>query len=617
MLLSTDVDHSGASHLSGPTSPPARAGGTVRRLVGAPVRPYFGRVLLGVVAMAVVAATTAINAWLMEPVLDEVFVKRDSSLLLIIPLAVIVIAAAKGIAGYLQSVIMNDVGQRIISDLQTRLFAHLMHADLAYYHETSSGQLTSRLTNDVSLLRGAVTTALAGIARDSLTLAFLIALMFYQDWRLALASFFVFPAAVWPIRRIGKRMRKVSTGAQNRAAELTAILTEAFQGIRHIKAYGMEEKETQRAAAAIERLAGLVNKAARVRSLSHPIMEVLGSLAIAIVIYYGGSQVIAGTTTPGTFFSFITALLLAYQPVKNLSNLNANLQEGLAAADRVFTVLDGEPRIGDRDKAAELTVRSGEIRFEDVSFAYGSAKNALNGVSLIVPAGKTAALVGPSGGGKSTIVNLIPRFYDPDGGRIRIDGADPAAVTLASLRRNIALVSQETGLFHDTIRANIAFGRSDASDSDIRRAAQLAGADEFIGALPDGYDSIVGERGAKLSGGQRQRLAIARALLRNAPILLLDEATSALDGESERQVQAALTELMRGRTTLIVAHRLSTVVDADVIYVIGDGRVVEQGRHAELVARGGLYARLYASQVAEERSQLVGLPPVAGAWARA
>ncbi len=617
MLLSTDVDHIGASHLSGPTSPPASAGGTFRRLVGAHVRPYFGRVLLGVVAMAVVAATTAINAWLMEPVLDEVFVKRDSSLLLIIPLAVIVIAAAKGIAGYLQSVIMNDVGQRIISDLQTRLFAHLMHADLAYYHETSSGQLTSRLTNDVSLLRGAVTTALAGIARDSLTLAFLIALMFYQDWRLALASFFVFPAAVWPIRRIGKRMRKVSTGAQNRAAELTAILTEAFQGIRHIKAYGMEEKETQRAAAAIERLAGLVNKAARVRSLSHPIMEVLGSLAIAIVIYYGGSQVIAGTTTPGTFFSFITALLLAYQPVKNLSNLNANLQEGLAAADRVFTVLDGEPRIGDRDKAAELTVRSGEIRFEDVSFAYGSAKNALNGVSLIVPAGKTAALVGPSGGGKSTIVNLIPRFYDPDGGRIRIDGADPAAVTLASLRRNIALVSQETGLFHDTIRANIAFGRSDASDSDIRRAAQLAGADEFIGALPDGYDSIVGERGAKLSGGQRQRLAIARALLRNAPILLLDEATSALDGESERQVQAALTELMRGRTTLIVAHRLSTVVDADVIYVIGDGRVVEQGRHAELVARGGLYARLYASQVAEERSQLVGLPPVAGAWARA
>ncbi len=617
MLFSVDVDRIGASHLNGPTLPPARAGGTFRRLVGAHVRPYFGRVLLGVVAMAVVAATTAVNAWLMEPVLDEVFVKRDASLLIIIPLAVIGIAAAKGIAGYLQSVIMNDVGQHIISDLQTRLFAHLMRADLAYYHETSSGQLTSRLTNDVSLLRGAVTTALTGIARDSLTLAFLIALMFYQDWRLALASFFVFPAAVWPIRRIGKRMRKVSTGAQNRAAELTAILTEAFQGIRHIKAYGMEEKETQRAAAAIDGLAALVNKAARVRSLSHPIMEVLGSLAIAIVIYYGGSQVIAGTTTPGTFFSFITALLLAYQPVKNLSNLNANLQEGLAAADRVFTVLDGEPRIRDRDKAAELTVRAGEIRFEDVSFAYGSAKNALNGVSLIVPAGKTAALVGPSGGGKSTIVNLIPRFYDPDGGRIRIDGADPAAVTLASLRRNIALVSQETGLFHDTIRANIAFGRSDASDADIRRAAQLAGADEFIGALPDGYESIVGERGAKLSGGQRQRLAIARALLRNAPILLLDEATSALDGESERQVQAALTELMRGRTTLIVAHRLSTVVDADVIYVIGDGRVVEHGRHAELVARGGLYARLYASQVAEERSQLVGLPPVAEARARA
>ena len=358
----------------------------------------------------------------------------------------------------------------------------------------------------------------------------------------------------------------------------------------------MEEYEVQRATGIIENLYNLVMKATRTRSASSPIMETLGSVAVALVIFYGGSRVITGVTTPGVFFSFVTALLLAYQPVKNLASLNANLQEGLAAAARVFALLDVEPRIRDRPGARALPAGSGEIRFEDVHFSYGPDKTALNGVSLVVPAGRTVALVGASGGGKTTLINLIPRFYDVDSGRVLVNGADVRDVTLASLRSQIAIVSQEVSLFHDTIRANIAYGRPTASDDEIHEAASLAGAAEFIEALPHGYDTMVGERGTKLSGGQRQRVSIARALLKNAPILLLDEATSSLDNESERAVQTALAMLMEGRTTLVVAHRLSTVADADIIYVVEDGRIVEQGAHGELIARGRTYARLYALQ---------------------
>ncbi len=340
----------------------------------------------------------------------------------------------------------------------------------------------------------------------------------------------------------------------------------------------------------------LVSKALRVRSISTPIMETLGGIAIAVVIFYGGSRVIAGDTTTASFFSFITALLLAYEPMKKLAKLNANLQEGLAAAQRVFAVLDIEPEIVDRPGARPLAVAGGAIAFDDVHFAYSPGAPALNGVTLTVPAGKTVALIGRSGAGKTTILNLIARFYDVGSGSVRIDGTDVRDATLASLRVGIALVSQEISLFNDTVRANIAYGRIDASDDEIVACARAAAADEFIAALPDGYDTVVGERGAKLSGGQRQRIAIARAMLKDAPILLLDEATSSLDSESERLVQEALSRLMKGRTSLVVAHRLSTVIDADVIYVIDAGLVVEQGSHAELLAKNGAYARLYYMQ---------------------
>jgi subfamily B ATP-binding cassette protein MsbA len=572
----------------------------VRRLVAEHVRPYAGRLAMALLMMALVAGCTALLAKLIEPVLDQVFTNRDKSMLVEVALAILATFMVKGFATYSQSVTMNYVGQRIVADLQIRLFEHVLRADLAFFNNSSTGALVSHFTNDANLLRGAVSNTLTGIGKDVLTLVFLIAVMFYQDWLLALVAFGAFPTAILPILKLGKRMRRVSANTQAELGQFTTLLDQVFQGARHVKAYSMEAYETGRARTIIERLFRLVHKAGKVRSASHPIMETLGGVAIVAVIVYGGAQVIDGSRTTGTFFSFITALLLAYEPVKRLANLNSSLQEGLAAAQRVFDALDVEPMIKDAPGATPLAVSRGEVRFEGVSFGYRADIPALRGLDLVVPAGRTAALVGPSGAGKSTILNLIPRFYDVDAGRVTIDGSDLRQATLASLRGSIGLVSQEVSLFDDTVRANIAYGRQGASDAEIVAAATAAAAHDFIMALPQGYDTLVGEFGVRVSGGQRQRLAIARAMLKDAPILLLDEATSALDTESERQVQAALKQLMQGRTTLVIAHRLSTVVDADVIYVIEAGRVAEQGTHAELLARGGSYARLYSLQFAEE-----------------
>jgi subfamily B ATP-binding cassette protein MsbA len=575
--------------------------GLVARLVRNHVRAHWGRLSAAAVCMALAAAATAVNAWLMEPALDKVFVERDQTMLVLIPLAVMAAASIKGLASYGQGVLLSHVGQRIISDLQARLFALTVRADLAFFNDSQSAKLSIRLTHDVGLMRQAITQALVGISKDALTIVFLVALMFHQDWQMALAAFVVFPVAILPIVRLGKRMRKTTTSIQDHIGALMAVLDEAFQGIRHVKSYRMEDEESAKARRTIEDIFRLSQKQARTRSAASPIMETLGSVAIAIVIFYGGARVIEGATTPGTFFSFVTALLLAYQPVKSLANLNTTLQEGLSAAARVFALEDMRPSIVDRAGAIELSAVRGELRFDGVTFGYRADRRALDGIDLVVPAGRTVALVGPSGGGKTTLLNLLPRFYDVDAGRVLVDGHDVRDVTLASLRANIALVTQETGLFHDTIAANIAYGKPGADVAEIREAARLAGALDFVDALPDGLSTIVGERGAKLSGGQRQRIAIARAFLKNAPILLLDEATSALDNESERLVQASLAMLMKGRTTVVVAHRLSTVVDADVIYVIEAGRVAESGTHVGLIAKGGVYARLHALQAAEPR----------------
>ena len=568
----------------------------VMRLLRDHVRPYWPRIAVAMAMMAVVAAATAGLAFLMETILDSVFTERDRSSLVAVALTVFAVFVTKGLATYGQNVLMSYVGQRVLADLQNRMFRHLLSADLAFFQNNSSGGLIARFINDVEKMRGAVTNGLTAIGKDSLTVIFLVALMFYQDWMLAAAAFFAFPTAIYPLVRIGRRMRKVSANTQVEVAQFTTLLSEVFQGARHVKAYGMEGYERARAGRVIDRLFELVYKAARTKAASSPIMETLGGVAIVIVIFYGGWQVIEGTRSTGTFFSFVTALLLAYEPMKKLVNLNANLQEGLAAADRVFALIDRAPAIVDAPGALEIDRARGEIHFENVRFAYATDKPALDGVSLTVPKGETVALVGHSGGGKSTILNLIPRFFDPEGGRVTLDGVDIREVTIASLRRQIALVSQEVTLFDDTIYSNIAYGRQDASEEEVFEAARAAAADGFIRDLSEGYETRVGEHGVRLSGGQRQRIAIARAMLKDAPILLLDEATSALDTESERLVQDALSRLMRGRTTIVIAHRLSTVTSADRIHVVDRGRVVESGHHAELLAKGGIYATLHALQ---------------------
>ena len=573
------------------------------RLARESIRPYVGWIVAAIICMALVAAATAASAWLMKPVINDVFFAKNETLLWIIAAAVFITFAIKGLANYGQSVLMSYVGQRIITDTQHRLYAHLTRMELGFFHDNPTGNLISRFTIDINMMRAAVSNALTGLGKDFLSLIGLVGVMFWQDWQLGLIAFVVFPVAVIPIARLGKRMRKVTVNTQEEMGQFTTLLEQTFQGARVVKSYGMEEYEKSRVRAIAERVFSLVFKAARVRSLASPIMESLGGVAITLVITYGGFRVIHDNMNPGSFFSFITALLLAYEPMKRLANLNATLQEGLAGAQRLFQLLDREPTIQEKPNTKALAITGGGIKLKDVHFSYVTGQAALADMSFDVPAGKTVALVGPSGAGKSTILNLIPRFYDVDNGRIAIDGTDVQDVTFESLRGAMALVSQEITLFDDTIRANIAYGRPDASEDEIIKAAKNAAAHDFIMEMPVGYDTYVGERGTKVSGGQRQRLAIARAMLKNAPILLLDEATSALDTESERHVQSALTKLMQGRTTLVIAHRLSTVMDADLIHVINQGKLVESGSHTELIAQDGIYARLYQLQFRDEVQQ--------------
>jgi subfamily B ATP-binding cassette protein MsbA len=572
----------------------------VRRLVREQLWPQRGRILLTFICMVLVGGASASMIYLLKDVVDDVLVSRDRTMLYLLPAIIIGLALVSGIAGYFEAVNMEVLGHRMVANLQRLMYRGIIRADLQFFHDNSVGRLISRFINDAGLLRFSVAKALTGLMKDSLLVIFLVTILIVHNWFLALLTVVVFPLALYPIVRIGKRMRKISRNTQVETGEMTTLLDETFQGARHVKAYTMEEQETARATVAIEKIFFLTRKAARVQAISRPLMESLGGIAMALAILYGGSQVIDGEMTTGELASFLAALLAAYKPMKNIANLNATLQQGLAAAQRVFSILDIEPQIADRDGAAPLAQVRGEIKFDDVRFSYSSKGTALNGIDLDIAAGKTVALVGPSGAGKSTILNLIPRFYDPQGGTVTIDGQDVRDVTLESLRGAIALVSQEISLFDETIRANIAYGKPGATEEEITRAAIDADAHDFISALPDGYDTHVGGRGVKLSGGQRQRIAIARAMVKDAPILLLDEATSALDTETERQVQGALARLKQGRTTVVIAHRLSTIVDADTIFVMEDGRVVETGSHAELLAREGAYSRLYALQFSDE-----------------
>ncbi|WP_299378372.1 ABC transporter transmembrane domain-containing protein [uncultured Kiloniella sp.] len=576
----------------------------IKRLFKDYVSGQLVKIAFSLIAMAFVAGSTVMLAKQMEPIINDIFLKRQEDLLLPIALGVIGIFFVKGAATYAQSMLMQHVGLEIIATIQEQLFRKLMRADLAYFHEESPGNLVSRFMNDANMLKGVVSNTLTSIGKDTLTAVGLIGMMFYQDWFLATIAFAAFPTAILPIAKTGKRIRKVSTNTQESMGLLTTRLDEAFQGIRHVKAYNMEDHETKRVSETILTVLRLNLKAARTSSILSPIMETLGGIAIAIVILYGGNEVIQGTKDPGSFFAFITALLLAYEPIKKLSKLNANMQTGLAAAHRVYSILDSEPNIKDPSDAKELEITKGDVVFKDVYFNYDDNTSALEAINLTAKANKTIALVGASGAGKTSILNLIPRFYDVTKGKITFDGQDIRDVNLSSLRQATALVSQEIQLFDDTVRSNIAYGKTDASEEEIIEAAKNAHAHDFILSLPEGYDTQVGPRGSRLSGGQRQRVAIARAMVKDAPVLLLDEATSALDTESERHVQTALNTLMKGRTTFVIAHRLSTVIDADMIYVMDKGKIIEEGTHTQLLKKSGTYAKLYALQFAEEAGKI-------------
>ena len=576
--------------------PPLPTGALYRRLLQEAVAPYKGRFVLAGVCMLAVALSTAALAYLMDPVVNKVFVERRAELLWPVGLAVFASFAVKGIGAYGQSMIMTRIGQTVLADLQSRLFRHLLRMDLAFFAHHRTGTLISRLTTDIGAMRMAVSTALTGLGREALSIVFLVAVMFYQDWLLATVAFIAFPATVIPIATLGRRLRGVTADTQSQTGTFMTLVEQSLSGIRLVKAYRMEDYEAARARTITSAIRDLVIKAERVKALASPLMETLGGVAVTTVIVYGGWRVINGATTPGAFFSFITALLSAYRPMKALANANAAVNEGLAGAQRLFAVLDTRSTMTERADAKPLHVTRAELAFDHVAFSYTGDSEALKDITFTAPAGKTTALVGPSGAGKTTILNLIPRFYDVGAGAIRIDGQDIAGVTMTSLRDSIALVSQDVVLFDDSVAANIRYGRPGANDAEVEEAARAAGAHEFIAALPEGYATLVGERGQALSGGQRQRIAIARALLKDAPILLLDEATSALDTETERQVQAALDRLKQGRTTLVIAHRLSTVAAADHICVVDQGRVVESGSHGALIAKAGLYARLHALQ---------------------
>lgn len=579
-------------------APSGSSGRILRRLLRDHVRPHWRKLLIASICLILIAAATAANAWLMKPALDHVLLDRDAMLFWLVPAAIVAVSLVKAVAAFWESVMVNEVGQNIVSDLQVGIFRRLMAADLAWLHQEHSGKLISTFVYDATLLRETIGRGVSALARDALTLIFLMAVMLNQNWHLALVGMIAFPVVALYTRKLGNRSRKRATATQVETGKLTAILSETFDSVRTVKAYGMEVFETERTARAVARRMHELVRGARARAAASPMAEAMGGCAIAVAILYGGWLANNDVITPGEFFSFLAALLFAYRPLKALSTLYPVVQEGISAAERLFAILDIEPVVRDRQGAEALKITGGSIRLENVSFRYADGTMALSDVSFSVPAGRRIALVGASGAGKSTILNLLLRFYDPSQGTIRIDGQDLREVSLESLRRSIAFVAQETSLFDTTVRANIAYGRPGAGEEDIRAAARAAAAHDFIMKLPQGYDTRVGENGLRLSGGQRQRIAIARAMLRDAPILLLDEATSSLDSDAEQKVQTAMRRLMAGRTAVVVAHRLSTVIDADQIFVVDGGRIVESGRHEELLARGGAYARLFATQFA-------------------
>lgn len=564
------------------------------------VKPYSRRLFWAMVCMLGVAGAQPVIAYLIKPVVDGIIVERDPWLMEMLPVIVLVVFALKGLFGWGSTYLMHYVGQSVIADLRYQLYKRIINLPLTFHDSTHSGILISRITNDVNLMQGAVSSAVTGLIKDTFSAIGLVFVIFYLDWKMALIATVVLPIAFVPVWKIGRILRKIATSSQEAVADLTVILKESLGGVRIVKGFSMEDYETERFSDENIKFFGYNMKSVAARAINHPLMEFFGGIGIAALLWYSGYAFQRGLTTPGTLSSFLASMMFLYEPVKRLSGVNNTIQQGVAAAIRVFDILDKPEEVKEAEGAEEIPPVKDSIEFKDITFAYDGGTPVLEDINLKVRAGEVLALVGASGGGKTTLVSLLPRFYDVTRGAVLIDGRDVRGVSLRSLRDQIGIVTQEPVLFADTVKNNIAYGLPDKSLEDIREAARKANALRFIENLPRGFDTLIGEQGVLLSGGQRQRLCIARALLKNAPILILDEATSNLDSEAEKEVQKAMDELMEGRTTFVVAHRLSTVKNADRIVVIVDGRIVEEGTHDELMAMNGEYKKLHDLQFSPE-----------------
>ena len=568
------------------------------RLFKDSVKPYSLKLSSSFFFMIITALATGLTAWILDPAIKMIFLDKNTQMLTIIPIAIIITLLIKGISTYWQTAILTDVGQRIIADTQIKMFSKITYSDLAWVQKNHSGKIISNFLYDVTLLQDSVSNSLANGVRDILTLICLIAVMYYQDWRLATVSLIAIPLVALLSKKLGKRMKKASTEGQVETGILATLLSENLDGTRVVKAYQQEEREIQKVSLSIYKRMHLIIKGIKTRAAASPFSEFLAGFGIAAALYYAGVRGIQGELALNEFVSFLGAMMLSFQPLKRLSAISTSIQDGFAAAVRIFNLMDQESYIKEADNANQLAITNGKIEFKDVSLSYENNKNlAISNISLIIEPGTTTALVGPSGAGKSSCLNLIPRFYDPSNGSIEIDEQNIKHLTLDSLRSCISLVSQEPKLFDVSIKENISYGNISASYNEIVDASKSAAAHEFIMSLPNQYETIVGEKGFSLSGGQKQRISIARAFLRDAPILLLDEATSSLDNESENLIQIAIKKLMQNRTTIVIAHRLSTIIDANKIAVFDSGKIAEIGTHQELIKSNGIYSNLYKKEI--------------------